>query len=227
MFLYTPFFRSVLACPLSYAWEILSLCRLCFTPRVAQFPQAFVQMSEYTSDNLRSRLSIPLGGHEVRALAQLLCQPANAPLVDTVCALLADDDKRVGDNAAWVLLHCGRYADEWLRSKCDMLMELGMHTSSQTRCRLLLGLLLRQTHAVCTNVVFLDFCLSRMRSTRESASIRVLCMKLACGQCRPYPELLDELRLTLEDMAEEPMSSGLRNAWKKAITDCTKSADCR
>lgn len=182
-------------------------------------------MNECTPDNLRTRLSVPLGGHEVRALAQLLCQPANELLVNTMCALLSDSDKRVGDNAAWVLMHCGRYADEWLRPKCGMLMELAMHTSSQTRCRLLLGLLLRQTHAVCTNAAFLDFCLSRMCSTREPASIRVLCMKLAYGQCRPYPELLDELRLTLEAMAAEPMSSGLRNAWKKVIANCTKSAD--
>lgn len=184
-----------------------------------------MQMNECTLDNLRTRLSVPLGGHEVRALAHLSCMPANAPLADALCAFLADSDKRVGDNAAWVLMHCGRHADEWLRTKCGMLMELAMRTSSQTRCRLLLGLLLRQPHAVCTNAAFLDFCLSRMRSTREPASIRVLCMKLACGLCRPYSELLDELRMTLEAMAAEPMSSGLRNAWKKTIADCTKSAD--
>ena len=48
-------------------------------------------------------------------------------------------------------------------------------------------------------------------------AIRAQCIKLVYEQMRYWPELLDELRQTLEMISCEPLSSGLRSAWKQVM----------
>ena len=45
---------------------------------------------------------------------------------------------------------------------------------------------------------FLDFCFEHMVSIEEFPGIQTLCMKLAFRMCSFYPELMDELKRTLE-----------------------------
>ena len=47
---------------------------------------------------------------------------------------------------------------------------------------------------------FLDFCFEHMVSIEEFPGIQTLCMKLAYRMCSFYPELMDELKRTLEAM---------------------------
>lgn len=47
---------------------------------------------------------------------------------------------------------------------------------------------------------FLDFCFEHMVSIEEFPGIQTLCMKLAFRMCTFYPELMDELKRTLEAM---------------------------
>ena len=60
---------------------------------------------------------------------------------------------------------------------------------------------------------FLDFCLEHMASIEEFPGVQTLCMKLAYRMCCFYPELMDELKRTLEMMDIEyykPAVKGLR-----------------
>ena len=47
---------------------------------------------------------------------------------------------------------------------------------------------------------FLDFCFERMIDVEEFPGIQSVCMKLAFRMCKFYPELMDELKRTLEAM---------------------------
>ena len=47
---------------------------------------------------------------------------------------------------------------------------------------------------------FLDFCFEHMVCIEEFPGIQTLCMKLAYRMCTFYPELMDELKRTLEAM---------------------------
>ena len=47
---------------------------------------------------------------------------------------------------------------------------------------------------------FLDHCLGKMADPDEVPSVQALCMKLAYKMCKFYPELLAELKRTLEAM---------------------------
>ena len=47
---------------------------------------------------------------------------------------------------------------------------------------------------------FLDFCFEHMIDVEEYPGIQSVCMKLAFRMCKFYPELMDELKRTLEAM---------------------------
>ena len=47
---------------------------------------------------------------------------------------------------------------------------------------------------------FLDFCFDHMMDVEEYPGIQSVCMKLAFRMCKLYPELMDELKRTLEAM---------------------------
>jgi len=47
---------------------------------------------------------------------------------------------------------------------------------------------------------FLDFCFEHMMDVEEYPGIQSVCMKLTFRMCKFYPELMDELKRTLEAM---------------------------
>lgn len=47
---------------------------------------------------------------------------------------------------------------------------------------------------------FLDFCIEHMMDVNEFPGIQSVCMKLAFRMCKFYPELMDEMKRTLEVM---------------------------
>ena len=61
---------------------------------------------------------------------------------------------------------------------------------------------------------FLDFCFEHMASIEEFPGIQSVCMKLAFHMCKFYPELMDELKRTLEAMEIDyykPAVKGVRS----------------
>ena len=61
---------------------------------------------------------------------------------------------------------------------------------------------------------FLDFCFEHMMDVEEFPGIQSVCMKLAFRMCKFYPELMDELKRTLEAMEIDyykPAVKGVRN----------------
>ena len=82
----------------------------------------------------------------------------------------------------------------------------------------MLNLLLRQPYTkedIRTD--FIDFCLMRLTDPKLPYAIRAQCIKLAYEQMKYWPELLKELRQTLEMINREPLSPGLRSAWKQVM----------
>ena len=160
--------------------------------------------------------------HEFAALAQGL---DDNPARTALYYLLFDTNKRVSDNAAWIFTHFDLYSNTWLYDKRDALIDEVMCTASTTKRRLLLTLLLRQPFsASALRTDFVDFCLKSILSVEEPVAVKAVCMKLAYRQCRFFPELLSELKETLEIMEPDLLSPGLRTARKnilQAIRKCS------
>ncbi|WP_294914005.1 hypothetical protein [uncultured Prevotella sp.] len=153
--------------------------------------------------------------HELCALTQ---GERNNSLKEQLYQLTLDSDRRVATNALWVFTHFSAVDNEWLFAKHDQLIDRCLKEKDATKLRLMLNLLLRQPfdeEAIRTD--FIDFCLTRLADTKSPYAVRAQCIKLAYEQMRYWPELLNELRQTLEMISCEPLSPGLRSAWRQVM----------
>ncbi len=153
--------------------------------------------------------------HELCALTQ---GGRNNSLKEQLYQLTLDADRRVATNALWVFTHFALADNEWLYAKHDQLIDRCLNEKDATKLRLMLNLLLRQPfdeEAIRTD--FIDFCLTRLADPKSPYAVRAQCIKLAYEQMKYWPELLNELRQTLDMIACEPLSPGLRSAWRQVM----------
>lgn len=164
--------------------------------------------------NLTHRLS----QSEIHELCTLTQGEHNDNLKEELYQLTLDADRRVATNALWVFTHFAAVDMEWLYAKHDQLIDRCLNEKDATKLRLMLNLLLRQPYTeedIRTD--FIDFCLTRLADTKSPYAVRAQCIKLAYVQMHYWPELLNELRQTLEMISCEPLSPGLRSAWRQVM----------
>lgn len=110
-------------------------------------------------------------------------------------------EHRVSRNALWILTQAQKNEIAQLQSQLNQLIDLAMQTADSAVRRLSLNIVerleLRQDDP---RVDFLDYCLEHMVRIDETSATQAVCMKLAHRMCLPYPELIDELKHTLENM---------------------------
>ena len=167
---------------------------------------------------MKSSLSHRLSQSEIKDLCALTHGEHNDNLKEELYQLTLDADRRVATNALWVFTHFALADNEWLYAKHDQLIDRCLKEEDATKLRLMLNLLLRQPYTeedIRTD--FIDFCLTRLADTKSPYAVRAQCIKLAYMQMRYWPELLNELRQTLEMISCEPLSPGLRSAWRQVM----------
>lgn len=155
---------------------------------------------------------------EIMQLCALTQGEHNDNLKEELYQLTLDDDRRVVVNALWTFTHFAADDNVWLFAKHDQLIDRCLNEKDATKLRLMLNLLLSQPYTeedIRTD--FIDFCLARLTDARAPYAIRAQCIKLAYEQMRYWSELLDELHQTLDLISCEPLSPGLRSAWKQVM----------
>ena len=163
-------------------------------------------------------LSHRLSMDEINEICLLVQGEQNHSLKEQLYQLTLDNDRRVAVNALWVFTHFAVVDNEWLYAKHDQLIDRCLKEQDATKLRLMLTLLLRQPYTeedIRTD--FIDFCLMRLTDPKSPYAVRAQCIKLAYEQMRYWPELLNELRQTLELISYEPLSPGLRSAWRQVM----------
>lgn len=167
---------------------------------------------------MKTLLTHRLSQSEIKQLCALTQGEHNDNLKEELYQLMLDDDRRVAVNALWTFTHFAVADNEWLYAKHDQLIDRCLNEKDATKLRLMLNLLLSQPYTeedIRTD--FIDFCLARITDARAPYAIRAQCIKLAYEQMCHWPELLDELRQTLDLISCEPLSPGLRSAWKQVM----------
>ena len=167
---------------------------------------------------MKTLLAHRLSQSEIMQLCASTHGAHNNHLKEGLYQLTLDDDRRVAINALWTFTHFTADDNVWLFAKHDQLIERCLNEKDATKLRLILTLLLRQQFDEETiRTDFIDFCLARFIDARAPYAIRAQCIKLAYEQMRYWSELLDELRQTLDLISCEPLSPGLRSAWKQVM----------
>ena len=177
------------------------------------------------------QLTHRLSKSDINELCALTKGEHNDNLKEELYQLTLDADRRVSTNALWVFTHFSAADNEWLYAKHNQLIDRCLKEKDATKLRLMLNLLQRQHYTeedIRTN--FIDFCLMKLTDPKSPYAIRSQCIKLAYEQMKHWPELLNELRQTLEMISCEPLSPGLRSAWrlvmKKSVASLAKRNLC-
>jgi hypothetical protein len=168
--------------------------------------------------DLHDFLSNRIDMNDIHAICFYTQGKENDARKEELYRVMMDDEGRAGGNAAWIFSHFALAENEWLYSKQQELMDAVMRTKSSTKRRLMMVLLERQPFTEKGfRADYLDFCLEHMAILEEPYGIRALCMKQAFVQCSLVPELLPELKASLELMDDNFLSSGLRTAKRNVL----------
>ena len=112
-----------------------------------------------------------------------------------------DSDYRVARSALWGLTKASDEELSELHVILNELIDQAMQTKNSSVRRLTLNIIERlKMEEDDLRTDFLDFCFEHMVSFEELPGIQTLCMKLAYRMCTFYPELMDELKRTIEAM---------------------------
>lgn len=172
--------------------------------------------------DFRERLQGRLQPDDIHEMTAYVQTPANDKKKEQLFAFIFDADKRISDNAAWTLTFFSVADNEWLKVKHDEIVDEVMRTTSETKRRNLLTLLLRQPFTPANlRTDFLNFCMEGIPNTRIPVAIRAQLIRLAYAQCCVYPELFDELKLVLS-MLE---GFNLQPSIKTALHNVLKAID--
>lgn len=126
-----------------------------------------------------------------------------------------DQDPMVARSALWGLTKASKTELSQLQVLLEELIDLAIRTENSSVRRLSLNIIERlKLNEDDLRTDFLDFCLEHMVSIKEFPGIQSVCMKLAFRMCSFYPELMEELKRTLEAMEMDyykPAVKGVRN----------------
>ena len=126
-----------------------------------------------------------------------------------------DKDYRVARSALWGLTKASKDELSQLQVILNELIDQAMQTENSSVRRLSLNIVERlEMSEDDLRTDFLDFCFEHMIDVEEFPGIQSVCMKLAFRMCKFYPELMDELKRTLEAMEIDyykPAVKGVRN----------------
>ena len=110
-------------------------------------------------------------------------------------------DYRVARSALWGLTKASKEELAQLQVILNELINQAMQTENSSVRRLSLNIVERlEMKEDDLRTDFLDFCFEHMIDVEEFPGIQSVCMKLAFRMCKFFPELMDELKRTLEAM---------------------------
>ena len=111
------------------------------------------------------------------------------------------EDYLVARSALWGLTKASKEDLSQLQVIQNELIDQAMKTKNSSVRRLSLNIVERLDMSEDDlRTDFLDFCFEHMIDVEEFPGIQSVCMKLAYRMCKFYPELMDELKRTLEAM---------------------------
>ena len=135
-----------------------------------------------------------------------------------------DSDYRVARSALWGLTKSTNEELSELQVILNELIDQAIQTENSSVRRLTLNIIERLSmDEDDLRTDFLDFCFEHMACIEEFPGIQTLCMKLAYRMCTFYPELMNELKRTLEAMEIDYYKPAVKCLRKRILSGKYKS----
>ena len=162
---------------------------------------------------LRNQLVGRIHTEDVRRIVDCITNDNGDVIMKVLYHLLSDTDRRVANNAAWVLSCSDGKVMRFLLRYQNQLIDLLIGTKDKSFSRMLFSILRRQTFEKSNlRTDFLDFCLNEIVNSNQAIAIRAHAIYVSYSLCKAYPELLNELFMMLQMLESESLSPGLRHA---------------
>lgn len=146
-------------------------------------------------NDLRFLLSQKMSKEDILTFAKTI----NLYNCDKIFPFIANGNKELSANVAHLFLNTYKETEVWLTGQVAFIINIIQTTPHEKTQRLLLSILERlKLDATNIDIKFLDYCLNNIHSRKTACAIRVLSIKLAYKLSVEYPELLMELKMTLE-----------------------------
>ena len=130
-----------------------------------------------------------------------------------------DEDGRVARNALWILTKATDQELLALQVMLDELINLAMTTKFSAVRRLSMNLVERlKMSEEDLRTDFLDFCFERMMDVEEFPGVQSISMKMAFRMCQFYPELMEELKRTIEAMQIDYYKPAVRSVRSRILS---------
>ena len=140
---------------------------------------------------------------------------ANGDFLDFARQYAFSEDYLVARSALWGLTKASKEELSQLQVILSEFINQAMQIDNSSVRRLSLNIIERlEMKEEDLRTDFLDFCFEHMIDVEELPGIQSVCMKLAFRMCSFYPELMDELKRTLEAMEIDyykPAVKGVRS----------------
>lgn len=139
-------------------------------------------------------------------------------LLEQLVACALDPDHLLSSRAMWVLGHCSDLDYDALTRYHDKLIE-NLSTPGLHNGVIRNTLRLYQRHPVPEKYhsFLLDMCYGYIKDPSEAIAVRAFAMTVVFSISRPYPELLQELRMVLTHPAGHEESPGIRSRVKHIL----------
>ena len=162
---------------------------------------------------LRNQLVGRIHTEDVRRIVDCMANDDSDVIMKVLYHLLSDTDRRVANNAAWVLSCLDGKVMRFLLRYQNQLIDLLIGTKDKSFSRILFSILRRQSFEKDNlRTDFLDFCLNQIANPNQAIAIRAHAIYVSYSLCKAYPELLNELFMMLQMLESESLSPGLCHA---------------
>lgn len=167
---------------------------------------------------IKQKLDRQLHKWDIDELCSLVHGTMNDHYKEYMWSLVSCGDRRVEYNALWVFTHLRQSDAKWLQCKQDDLINNILNEEDSAKRRLMLTLLTAQKfYADTIRTDFLDYCLQTLGNSQEATGNRTCCIKLAYTHCQFYPELMNELHITLRELSTHELPTAVRSTVKKCL----------
>lgn len=157
------------------------------------------------------------GEAEIQAVYQVVKQNDN--FMDFARQFMNHEDYHVARSALWALTKGSAKELSVLQPMLHEFINLAMTTENSSVRRLSLNIVerLKMSEKDMTTD-FLDFCFEHMMDVNEFPGIQTLCMKLIYRMSQFYPDLMDELKRTIEAMQIEYYKPAVKSLRAKILS---------
>jgi hypothetical protein len=137
--------------------------------------------------------------------------------------LALDKDQLLSSRAMWVLGHCSDIDYNRVKPFFNILIDNLKHPNLHNGViRNTLRLFQKHTVPKKQESFLLDKCFEYIKNPTEAIAVRAFAMTVIFNISKPYPELLDELLMILNDLSIHDNGPGIRSRLKNILKDIHK-----